>query len=143
MAEILVMAINKTHSDPTKDRRGCYKQGMPVTVFADGHSWGREETLPTFVKIKIPGVSIETVKKYIEPQVEDAPNADGIYLPYRRRLWQIQWSDLPAAARKKLKNNGELVIKVGSYSGTYDYTWAQIKTYFKNLKTRLAETGDL
>jgi hypothetical protein len=143
MAEILVKAIDATHADATKDRRGCYKRGMAVVVMPDGHGWGAEERLPKFVVIKIPGVSVATVLKYIQPHTEETPNADGFYMPYRRRLWQIQWGDLPAAARKKLASNGELTIKVGDYAGTYDYTWKQIRAYFKNLKTKLAETGDL
>lgn len=32
MAEILLFAINKTHSDPWKDQAGCYKRGDPVIV---------------------------------------------------------------------------------------------------------------
>lgn len=143
MAEILVKAINATHSDTDKDRRGCYKRGMPVLIMPDGHSWGGEERLPKFVVIKIPGISVETVSKYVQPQNEDTPDADGIYRVYRRRLWQIRWADLPAAARNKLATDGELTIKAGTYAGNYDYTWKQIRGYFRNLKTGLDETGDI
>jgi len=38
---------------------------------------------------------------------------------------------------------GGLTIKAGDYAGDYDYTWTQIKAYFRNLKTGLDETGDL
>ena len=56
MAQILVMAIDKTHADPTKDRRGCYKRGMPVVVMPDTHTWGLDERPPKFVVLKLPGV---------------------------------------------------------------------------------------
>jgi hypothetical protein len=143
MAEILVKAVSAAHSDPAKDRRGCYKAGMPVVVMGDGHGWGTEECLPKFVLIKIPGVSVATVLKYVQPQLEETPDDKGVYLPYRRRLWRIRVEDLPQGAKDKLATAGVLTIKAGSYSGSYDYTWAQVKGYFRNLKTGLDETDNL
>jgi hypothetical protein len=145
MCEIIVKAIDAVNSDPVKDRRGCYKRGYPVAVYPDGHIWGAEERLPKFVIIKIPGVSVDNpiVQKYTQPQLEDTPDANGNYPTYRRRLWQIRWADLPTAARNKLASNGQLIIKVGTYSGPFDYTWAQVKGYFRNLKTNLDETVEL
>jgi hypothetical protein len=143
MAEILVRAQNVTHPDAEKDRRGCYKIGYPVVVMPDGHPWGNEERLPKFVVIKIPGVSIATVKKYIGQQYDDTKNSDGVYPVYRRRLWRIRVADMPIAARNKLSTDGVLTIKAGTYSGAYDYTWAQVKGYFRNQKTNLDETADI
>jgi hypothetical protein len=143
MAEILIKAIDHIHPDSVKDRRGAYKRGMPVVVMQDGHEWGLEERLPKFIVLKIPGVAVDTVEKYIVQQLDDTPDEKGVYPVYRRRLWQIQWNDLPAGAKAKLLADGELTIKVGDYAGEFDYTWSQIKTYFKNLKTGLAETADL
>lgn len=61
-----------------------------------------------------------------------------------RRLWQIRWADLPLAARNKLQTTGQLTIKAtAAYIGTYDYTWTQIKTFMRNLKTGLDETEGL
>ena len=143
MAQILVMAIDKTHADPTKDRRGCYKRGYPVVVMPDSHTWGREECPPTFVLIKIPGASVDKVRKYLEPEREGTANADGIYPVYRRRLWKFRFDDMPAAALKKLRDKGELTIKVGDYAGDYDYTWRQVRNYIRNLKTNIDETANL
>ena len=143
MAQILVMAIDKTHADPTKDRRGCYKRGYPVVVMPDSHTWGREECPPTFVLIKIPGASVDKVRKYLEPEREGTANADGIYPVYRRRLWKFRFDDMPAAALKKLRDKGELTIKVGDYAGDYDYTWRQVRNYLRNLKTNTDETASL
>lgn len=138
MAEILVRAINYSHIDPEKDRIGAYKTGYPVIAFNDGHEWSHNEGLPRFFIIKVPGISVDKVNKYIQPEL-----VDGNQEIHRRRLWQIQKDELPQAARNKIKNNGELIIKAGNYSGSFDYTWSQVKQYFKNLKTNLRETGDL
>lgn len=145
MAEILIRAKNNVHSDPDKDRRGCYKRGMPVVVMPDGHQWGLLERLPDFVVIKVPMVSSDRIEKYIQPQMEqNGFEKDGTtpkYEMHRRRLWKIRVDDLPAGARNKLANEGELTIKASAdYTGSFDYTWNQMKTYFRNLKTDTDET---
>ena len=59
MAELLVLAkVGYTNPDPVKDRRGCYKKGDIVHVADDGHVWGGKETLPDFVIVKVPGVTL-------------------------------------------------------------------------------------
>lgn len=137
MAEILVMARDGArNADPEKDRRGGYKRGMPVVVMEDGHEWGREEGLPTFVVLKLPGVSAARVRKYLDPET------DAARAVVRRRLWQIQWSELPAPARQRLAQTGALTIKADpDYAGPYDYTWAQVKGFFLNHATGLRETA--
>lgn len=137
MAEILVRAGNTVHSDPSKDQRGCYKRGMPVVVMPDGHPWGAEEGLPKFVIVKIPLISVDRVQQYIAPQVES-----GVVT--RRRRWQIRWADLPAGAQTILQTTGVLTIKASaSYAGSYGYTWAQVRSYFRDLLTGLDESGNL
>jgi hypothetical protein len=66
MCEIIVKAIDVTHPDPEKDRRGCYKRGYPVAVYPDGTKWGNEERLPKFVIIKIPDATVEEVQHFIQ-----------------------------------------------------------------------------
>lgn len=134
--EILVKAVDATNPDAEKDRRGCYKRGMPVVVMPDGWPWGSEERLPRFVVIKIPTITPDRALKYIAQQY----NGSDLF---RRRLWQIRWADLPASARTRLQTTGQLTIKAGTYTGTSDYTWAQIRQYFRNLETGLDETEDL
>lgn len=143
MAQILVKAIDATHPDATKDRRGCYKRGMPVVVMPDSHTWGRLEGLPKFVIIKLPGVSVERVLKYVFPEREATAAEDGTYPIYRRRLWKFRFDDMPAAALRKLRDTGELIIKVRDYAGDYDYTWTQVRNYIRNLKTNEDESGNL
>lgn len=137
MAEALIFSGNNTHADPVKDRRGCWKRGMIVIVKPDGHVWGREEDPATanprrFAILKFPGVSVARVEKYIAEQL-DAGGAT-----FRRRLWQVQWSELPVAARNKLQNAGVLTIGASG-----DYTWAQVRDFFMRLDTNARETEAL
>jgi hypothetical protein len=141
MAEALFFSGNNTHADPVKDRRGCWKRGYIVIVKPDGHVWGAEEnpataTIRKFAILKFPGVSVARVEKYIVEQFED-----GILTPYRRRLWQIQFSELPQAARNKLTNTG--ILTIGSQAQGGDYTWAQVRDYFMRLDTNARETEAL
>lgn len=141
MAEILIKAIDESHPDPVKDQRGCYKRGMPCIVRPDGHPWGKEERLPKFVVIKVPGISVAQLTKYAaEHKVIDAFTGKPVTM--RRRRWQIQWSELPAIARNRLANTGTLTIKAGTYAGTFDYTWTQVKGFFLDQATGLRETTD-
>lgn len=120
--------------------------GMPVVIMPDGHIWGNKECMPLFAVIKIPMIGVDKVEKYISQWEKFIMDAKGNITTelVRRRLWQLQWNDLPTQAKNKLKNTGQLIIKATpDYTGSYDYTWLQVKTYFKNLWTGLSETGDL
>ena len=116
MCEALIFARNNTHPDPVKDRRGCYKRGMPVVVFEDKHTWGREESLrawldeyyparewPThFYLLKFPGVSADRLRYLTEPQYT---TDSGILLSgqiYRRREWIVEIDLLPQRFRTNL-----------------------------------------
>ena len=137
------MAINNVHPDPGEDTRGSYKRGYPVVCQPDGQVWGDQEQWPKFVYLKVPGVSCDRIKKYIEPYLDiDNPDPKGRFPLKMRRLWKIRFDDLPQAAKDKILNNHQLIIKVSPYSGTYDYTWSQIKSYFRNQYTGLDETVD-
>ena len=146
MAELLIKAQSANHADATKDRRGCYKRGMPVCIMPDGWSWGTEETLPKFVIIKIPLITVAQVQKYIAQQYETITGPEGgpVEVIYRRRRWIIRWADLPAAAQNKLATVGQLIIKAtAAYGGSFDYTWAQVKQYFRDQLNNVDETADL
>ena len=44
-----------------------------------------------------------------------------------------QASNVKARAKNKLQDSGELVIKAtASYTGEYDYTWPQVKGFFRD-----------
>ena len=140
MAEILVCAVARyTHPDPAKDRAGCLKPGMPAVVMPDGNPWGKEEGPPRFVVVKVPGVPVSSLLKYVDVE----PDAFVPKFVYRVRRWIIRWDDLPQKAKNRLKNDGELVIAAGGYTGPSDYTWAQVRSFFRDQMSGLDETGDL
>ena len=66
MAEALIRVGGASHADPAVDRAGCYKHGDVVLFKPDGHEWGRLEGLPTFVRIRIPGVGVEVTEAWAQ-----------------------------------------------------------------------------
>lgn len=141
MAEILIKAVNATHADPTKDQRGCYKRGFPVLVMPDGHPWGIQERLPKFVVFKFPLIPVDhpTLLKYVQVW----QNVEGTIVTQRRR-WRIRWADLPQVTQDLILLNGGLTIRATlAYLGPFDYTWLQVKAYFRNDETGLDELVDL
>lgn len=109
-----------------------------MVIMPDGHVWGTLERLPAFVLLKVPGISVERVAKYVLPR-----NAADGTTAISRRLWRIRWDDLPIKARNTLRDTGQLVIRAGTYDGPSDYTWTQIRGYFRNLETGLDETENV
>ncbi len=100
MAEILVMAQSRTHSDPDKDRRGSYKAGDIVAVFPDGHEWGLEERLPKFWQIAVPGLASEFRDRALPeermlPPPSHIPDRTPILTQVRRRRWFLDITLLP------------------------------------------------
>jgi hypothetical protein len=138
MAQLLIKAVDAVNPDPDTDKRGCYKRGMIVEVREDSAPRGTAEAWPAFAWIIIPGIPAETVRKYMQPELS-ALTGDVT----RRRRWQIRWSDLPQAVRNKFQAVGMIIIKAGGYSGSYDYTWSQVKGYFRDLQTGIDEAGEL
>ncbi len=66
MCEILVKLVDQTYpTDSVKDAAGCYKRGDPVVIMPDGHEWGREEGLPKFIVVKVPGISVANAMQYV------------------------------------------------------------------------------
>jgi hypothetical protein len=147
MCELLIKAVDTENPDEDKDRQGCYKCGMVAAVMPDGHEWGKAECLPKFAIIKIPGISVDKTVKYMQPHlVYDGLEIDGKtpkMVVHCRRLWVVQWANLPEAAHAKLENTGYLTIKAGEYTGDADYTWEQVKPILRNQSTGQDETADL
>lgn len=139
MCEILIFAGNNTNADAETDRRGCWKRGYPVVVKEDGHEWGREEGLPKFVIVKIPGVPAAKARAFLEIQEVDD---DGIPVydvigqasprpaMYRRRAWRVAWASLPAGIRNTLQTTGTVTVTV-----------AQIRNYLRRVRDDAVFTG--
>ena len=101
MCEILVKAISATHTDPIKDRRGCYKQFDPVVVMPDGHVWGAEEGLPKFWIVKIPGLAVETARRWIASWMDTTDPEKPTVL--QRRLYRFDAAKIPANILSELR----------------------------------------
>ncbi|OHD24869.1 MAG: hypothetical protein A2Y38_16170 [Spirochaetes bacterium GWB1_59_5] len=138
MAQLLIKAVDATNPDPDTDRRGCYKSGMIVEVREDTSPRGTLEKWPAFAWITVPGIPADTVRKYMQPELSALTGEVT-----RRRRWQIRWSELPVGVRNKFQATGQITIKAGGYLGAYDYTWAQVRGYFRDLQTGIDEANDL
>lgn len=83
MAELLVKAkshwmdsLNQTEINKMdKEKRQHYTArsqiGDIIVVRPDGWKWGREECLPNYVVVKVPGLSTDIAKKYEESLTEE------------------------------------------------------------------------
>lgn len=94
MAELLVKAVDATHADPEKDRRGCYKRGDVVVVREDGHAWGRKEGAPKFRVVKVPGVPAARLR-YLEASEEAVDHFTGELTPTTRRALALDLDAVP------------------------------------------------
>lgn len=114
-----------------------YKRGMVVAVMEDTHVWGREETLPQFMVIKLPGVRASEVAHYLEPEMEPGPIIDKqpteVFL--RRRRWSIGVDKLPKAYTDELQK-GKLEISTA-------LPWVLLRDQIKNHETGATETKNL
>lgn len=132
MAELLIKAVDATHTDPTKDVLGCYKRGDVVLVRPNGWTWGTKEVLPPadggkFVRVVISDVTPEQVRNWIRNNWQtELESDDGT----RRRRVHINWAALPNNVRNALNNNG-----------VYTNTWANIRQYVRNKLTAQTATG--
>lgn len=100
MAEILIKAVSARHWNPEKELRACYHAGDPVVVMPDGHAWGKEEGLPLFWVLKIPGVAVSRVESFLERTSDTS----------RRREWSLDIQALPAGARRQITEAGTLTV---------------------------------
>lgn len=144
MCEILIRASDKTNLDVEIDRKGCYKKGMVVAIFEDGHTWGRLESKQQwiaegntadswpsqgiFVIVKISSVLAAKALVLLEQQTEDdlgnpLLDTDNRPIIYRRRRWKLFVDNIPLAIRNTLTANGEITVTV-----------SQIRAYLKRIR---------
>lgn len=114
MAEFLIKYVDATHSDSTKDSRGCYKQGDIVDIKPDGFEWGKQESLPNFIQVKVSGLSVEQALYLIESHKDIDNNT------VRRRNYSIAISELPVGVRNQLLTTGR-----------YETTKAAVRNFVK------------
>jgi len=65
MAEILINAKSNEINE-YRDSEVSFKNGYIVTARDDGHVWGRMETLPDFIQIKVTDATVSDINSWIE-----------------------------------------------------------------------------
>lgn len=91
-----------------KDRAGCYKAFDPVVVMPDGHVWGREEGLPKFWIVKIPGMTVDTARRWIASWVDTTDPEKPTTL--QRRLHRLDKAKIPANILATLNSTGVISV---------------------------------
>jgi hypothetical protein len=137
VAELLVKAVNATHSDPTKDAVGCYKRGDVVGVAPNGWTWGALELNPPanggkFVVLKITDVTRQQVINWVRnnwgTEIDGIDFVNGSAV--RRRRVRIDVDSVPNNVRNTMNNTGQ-----------YSTTWAAIRQYLRNKQTNATATN--
>jgi len=112
MADFLIMAKDKTHTDPDKDAR-CYKRGDIVEVFEHG----KMQTPPVgspFVLVRVTGITKAQADQYMEEDKEAfiTPKLEPDYIMVRRRVYHIDYTLLPLAIINKLRDGRFIEISL-------------------------------
>jgi hypothetical protein len=109
VAEFLVKAVSVTHTNPVKDKRGCWKRGDVVNAMPDGHVWGKKEGLPKFLIVKIPGLDPKSAEaqKYVGPEYDGEPSDDN---RITRSRFNFLVDSAPLAIKESLQNTGKVTI---------------------------------
>lgn len=68
--ELLLKAIDATHSDPVKDKKGCYKKGDIVEVREENSQYGKKECLPKFLVVNVLGTMAQW-KYLMKPEINE------------------------------------------------------------------------
>jgi hypothetical protein len=64
-------------------------KGQVVCIKPDGHKWGKKERLPKFIVVKLPGVSVDSVRQYMQADAGEFDEKLGIAPVYRIRIWTL------------------------------------------------------
>jgi len=119
MADLLIMAVNRTHPDPIKDARGCYKRGDIVEVFEHGKLQVPPANTP-FVLVRVTGVTKAQADNYMVEHRELLKPFNLI----KRRIYNIDWTLLPLSVINQLRDNRFIEVSL-----------AQVKNYIRNKNT--------
>jgi hypothetical protein len=107
MCQILIKAIDQRSSDPNKDVK-LYKRGYPVAVKPDDHVWGRMETLPDFVVLKVPEMTVEEANQYMGVRVELAFKTGEFFKKdVERKIRMRRWRDVQIIAERLVDHEEE------------------------------------
>ena len=98
-------AVNKLSVQEKRNYDARTQVGDVIVVRPDGWEWGKEECLPNFIIIKIPGLNYDTAKQY-EDALHEAADSNSV-LKFRK--WQIPKTFIDAAIAQ-----GQSVVVIDS-----------------------------
>lgn len=87
------------------------RQGDIIAILPDGATWGTKDTLPAFVKIKIPGLSLQDAADY---QDIVFGSVDEIGEPIATRMCRYQ---LPGSIVQSIIDSGDDFLVVATQGG--------------------------
>lgn len=134
MAEFLIKARDQVDLPANQEKRDRgWKRGDIVEIHPDGWEWGKEERLPKFVVVKIPGLPSEQARtKYMESDYRDTglldPDGRPIQKLHARRKFRVLMDNIPANIRNKLLRDGVVAVP-----------WETVKSYIQNKITLQTE----
>lgn len=118
MCELLVMAVDKTHKDPDKDR-WCWKRGDVVELREDNDGtwdWGGLGSLAPekggqFTIIKLPGVTLAQLRHEASKRVFASLDAGQLGLSGKevgRRAVKLDLDALDAQTKEQIEKQGSI-----------------------------------
>jgi len=76
--------VNKFSTSELQSYNARTQIGDIIVVRPDGWEWGKEECLPTFIVVKIPGITVEAVKLYEQSLMDTNDPQHPILLKVRK-----------------------------------------------------------
>lgn len=144
MGYLLIRAHTDAHLQPGTQEydQACRYRGAIVEARDDAHPFSAYERT-VFVRLWAPGVPLDRLYRFVRPQHD--PITPRRFLRKWRHL--LRWSDLPAAARNRLQNAREIVVSTTFHDPAIhpsaDYTWAQVRSFLRDLQAGTDEDGEL
>lgn len=115
MPKVLVHAAGRNIGDPWG-----HQPGEIISVSPDSFDFGSEETLPTFWRIIVNGVTVDQLRDLTLPQITDNTGqlnlVNGLVTPVRRKEYRLDTTRIPGAILTQLNTTGTYTINVGSLS---------------------------
>lgn len=104
------------HADPVKDARGCWKQGMIHSVYADGVCVEPPSPDSRFTFIHLPGVPVEDLEKYTRGVNSEILGEQGVLLRKSRREYRIDMDKLPESKKGEITLEAPMTMGVDRVS---------------------------
>lgn len=123
MAELLIMTKDNLNPDPALR----YYKGDIVEVQEDGFIWGTD--MEYFGVLKIPGLSVDKVRKYMSPEFELNTDTGEFTKMKKRRIWNLLIDNVPTDIKQEFVQNREITL-----------TATKVKNYIQNKITLLSDS---